>query len=338
DLIINIKFIIFLFKICANRLACPGQADGHYKAVCRALVAEVLELSTFLEKISAGTKELRQHALVETDGESNLDNLKFQDWAGLWMQVIRELRQGVKLRKVERDLNPQPIEFELTPYEMLLDDIRSRRYKLNKIMVNGDIPPRVKKDAHALILEFIRSRPPLVPVSKRKLAPAPPKQPTLYEKLMASIRQQHTLRPTGNREETVETSRTKLNDNDITPQPRRRLIKADLSLSLTPSFDDDDDDPDFPVTPTTEKTATTHQTDNVTTIKPPSTLWQQSHRLERRHSISVCESPTKPQQLALISGKFICKSPQLQISSIPNNFSVWSAFENQCLRLSLRLN
>lgn len=28
-------------------------------------------------------------------------------------------------------------------------------------MVNGDIPPRVKKDAHAMILEFIRSRPPL---------------------------------------------------------------------------------------------------------------------------------------------------------------------------------
>lgn len=28
-------------------------------------------------------------------------------------------------------------------------------------MVNGDIPRRVKKDAHAVILEFIRSRPPL---------------------------------------------------------------------------------------------------------------------------------------------------------------------------------
>lgn len=28
-------------------------------------------------------------------------------------------------------------------------------------MVDGDVPPKVKKDAHALILEFIRSRPPL---------------------------------------------------------------------------------------------------------------------------------------------------------------------------------
>ena len=31
--------------------------------------------------------------------------------------------------------------------------------------VNGDIPPKVKNDAHAVILDFIRSRPPLKPVS-----------------------------------------------------------------------------------------------------------------------------------------------------------------------------
>lgn len=31
--------------------------------------------------------------------------------------------------------------------------------------VNGDIPPRLKKSAHEIILEFIRSRPPLNPVS-----------------------------------------------------------------------------------------------------------------------------------------------------------------------------
>lgn len=52
----------------------------------------------------------------------------------------------------------------MTPYEILMDDIRSRRYKLNKIMVDGEIPQMVKKDAHNIILEFIRSRPPLRPV------------------------------------------------------------------------------------------------------------------------------------------------------------------------------
>jgi len=81
----------------------------------------------------------------------------------LWVQVIHELRNGVKLKKV--NYNRTPIEFELTPYEILMDDIRSRRYKLNKVMINGDLPNRVKKDAHAIILEFIRSRPPLKKVS-----------------------------------------------------------------------------------------------------------------------------------------------------------------------------
>ena len=81
------------------------------------------------------------------------------------MQIIGELRRGVKLKKVECTYTPT--EFELTPYEMLMDDIRSRRFKLRKVMVDGDIPPRVKKDAHALILEFIRGRPPLKKVCGR---------------------------------------------------------------------------------------------------------------------------------------------------------------------------
>ena len=41
---------------------------------------------------------------------------------------------------------------------------RYRRYKLRQVMVNGDLPPSLKKDAHDIILEFIRSRPPLKPV------------------------------------------------------------------------------------------------------------------------------------------------------------------------------
>jgi spire len=45
-----------------------------------------------------------------------------------------------------------------------------RKYNLKKVMINGDIPRRVKKDAHAVILEFIRSRPPLRKVSFHKLS------------------------------------------------------------------------------------------------------------------------------------------------------------------------
>ena len=160
--------------------------------------------------------------------------------ARLWVQVIHELRSGVRLKKTE--YTRTPIEFELTPYEILMDDIRAKRYKLNKVwsciiglrwgqfqiwptiallsgreftwipacndlsyhcsalrsyqtghsvsgswdiasswhsqvttfvfvslnylqvMVEGRLPPKVKRDAHDVILEFIRSRPPLKPV------------------------------------------------------------------------------------------------------------------------------------------------------------------------------
>lgn len=97
--------------------------------------------------------------------------------------MVDQLRRGIRLK--ERNYTRAPLEFELTPYEILMEDIRSRymvayfiniyfgiaiehiiiiiyrNYELHKVMVDGDIPTRVKKDAHALILEFIRSRPPL---------------------------------------------------------------------------------------------------------------------------------------------------------------------------------
>ena len=38
-----------------------------------------------------------------------------------------------------------------------------------QVMVEGRLPPKVKRDAHDVILEFIRSRPPLKPVSKSSL-------------------------------------------------------------------------------------------------------------------------------------------------------------------------
>ena len=54
--------------------------------------------------------------------------------ARLWMQIMRELRQGVKLKKVQTTVT-HPVEYELTPYEILMDDVRYRRYTLNKVPV-----------------------------------------------------------------------------------------------------------------------------------------------------------------------------------------------------------
>ena len=67
----------------------------------------------------------------EREGEGELAELGVQDWARLWRAVIHELRNGLKLKKT--DYTRTPVEFELTPYEILMDDIRSRRYKLNKV-------------------------------------------------------------------------------------------------------------------------------------------------------------------------------------------------------------
>ena len=68
---------------------------------------------------------------------------------------MTELRNGVKLKKV--DYSKTPFEYALTPYEMLMDDIRSKRYKLKQVMIDGDLPLKVKKDAHDLILDFIQN-------------------------------------------------------------------------------------------------------------------------------------------------------------------------------------
>ena len=53
------------------------------------------------------------------------------------MQVMNELRKGVKLKKVQllswgQEGGRGQLAFELTPYEILMDDVRSKKYKLHK--------------------------------------------------------------------------------------------------------------------------------------------------------------------------------------------------------------
>ncbi|KTF75297.1 hypothetical protein cypCar_00040100 [Cyprinus carpio] len=151
-----------------------------------------------------------------------LNELQNSDWTWFWVQVMRDLRNGVKLKKVqERQYNPLPIEFQLTPYEMLMDDIRYKRYKLRKVMVNGDIPPRLKKSAHEVILEFIRSRPPLNPVAARKLKPQAEHPPTLHERILEEIKSERKLRP-------------------VSPDMIRRSRFVIRPLSMSQSFDSSD--------------------------------------------------------------------------------------------------
>ncbi|XP_023811806.1 protein spire homolog 2 [Oryzias latipes] len=190
-----------VMALCASRLANPSVAPEHYQAVCRALFVETLELQTFLTKIRDAKELLKKISTEESPGDrsaAELDALKHTDWARLWVQLMKELRQGVKLKKVqEQPFDPLPTEFSLTPFEMLMQDIRARNFQLRKVMVDGDIPTRVKRNAHELILDFIRSRPPLKPVSERSLPPPPPQQQCLHDRVLAEIKQERKLRPVG---------------------------------------------------------------------------------------------------------------------------------------------
>ncbi|XP_078689422.1 protein spire homolog 1-like isoform X44 [Branchiostoma floridae x Branchiostoma belcheri] len=244
----TVKTLQQVVKLCASHLQNPSEAAGHYQAVCRALVAECQELTSFLAKISMGKEALREMAdeIGDVDDE-DLDQLQLakEEWARLWMQVMKDLRSGVHLKKVVVEHNTGPMEWELTPYEILMDDIRSRRYVLRKVMVDGE-PPQVmeklQKNAHDVILEFIRSRPPLSAAKNRQLKPAPPEEKTLHERIMDEIKELPKLKPVSRRNQlvksqTIDIVRVKTaleqeeeaeegDENDGSPTPKKKILKA----------------------------------------------------------------------------------------------------------------
>lgn len=345
-------------SLCSCHLQNALEASTHYKAVCRALVAEAVELSTFLEKISIAKENLRTSE-GDDDGAKELDDLQRADWARLWIQCLRELRQGMKLKKVEHINYHTSTEFELTPYEILMEDIRSRRYTLRQVLVNGQLPPNAKKDAHDMILEFIRSRPPLHPAKERRLKTPPPAAPDVREQLLESIRQEQKLKPTPGR--IVETSRTRLDDEDDLPLPAKKVIKPDLSLLMSNSFDvdtesdemtEDEEDHDVfddknrvPAVPMTPMTPLSPHT-------PPATSqWQQTvaavvtdlvmevnHPTPgRRHSITVCETPLiSPTQKRNLQSSLECLS--LTIEEVMHIRQVLTKAELECLLVDIELH
>ncbi|XP_054153742.1 protein spire-like [Oppia nitens] len=230
-------------EMCCARFASPEAAATHYRTVCRSLVSETRELTQFLETIERNESSSRTtNSKDDNDDESPPE---FMTWARLWVHVIRQMRGGALLRSVETRGPEVAVEYELTPFEKLLNDIRFQNYRLKQIPKEDN--KRTKRDAHQLILDFIRSRPTLVPAQQRELKPKPEKPESLYEKLMKSIRTDRpSLRPTPPpRSRTPPPVPSPAHEETASVPTKRRLIKADLNLRLSlTSLEDSDSEED----------------------------------------------------------------------------------------------
>jgi len=168
EMLVTSRLCEKVLELCRHHLAVPDEAAEHYQQVCRALVAEALELSNFMVNLS--TKDLEEFEALDR-----------QEWAGIFAEVMRELRHGVKLKAV--DYTRTPTEFALTPYELLMYDIKNKKTELKRA-----IPVHVEKAAKDKILEAIRSRPPLKPMEERKLKSPKQDDETPIGNLMNEIR------------------------------------------------------------------------------------------------------------------------------------------------------
>lgn len=181
--------------------------DSYYHQTCKNLVLETLEFSNFLNVAERASKQLRYlrggsscgdliryNIPVEKSFLSTRDELRAI--AKLWIRVVHELRSGVTLRRLDESVirKRHRHEFKKTPYELLMDDIKSQKYKLKKVPEKKVGQAKGKMDVHDIIMEYIRSGPKLRKVSERILRPLARMKSDPYTELMKSIREVHQLR------------------------------------------------------------------------------------------------------------------------------------------------
>ncbi|KAH1186863.1 hypothetical protein KIL84_019612 [Mauremys mutica] len=180
-----------VLKICEEHLPRPSEAASYYRTVCRVLFAEYEDLQKLMLTLQSSKESLRRmdvEDLLENDTQREKDNY----WqASLWHDVIRELQNGVRLRKAMEQ--PQrtvpPKEYARSPYELLAEDIRRKRYTLRKVKINSE------QNCKSSEGNTVASQLPLKPASERKLKENSPKAPSLHDLLMMEIKQPQTLRP-----------------------------------------------------------------------------------------------------------------------------------------------
>jgi len=186
-------------------------AESYYLQSCKNLALETLEFSNFLNVAERASKQLhylrggsscrdliRCNMPVEKSFLDTRDELRAI--AKLWIQVVHELRSGVTLRRLDESVirKRHRHDFKKTPYELLMDDIKSQKYKLKKVPEKKVGQAKGKMDVHDIIMEYIRSRPKLRKVSERILRPLTRMKSDPYTELMKSIREVHHLRHVSN--------------------------------------------------------------------------------------------------------------------------------------------
>ncbi|XP_069507192.1 protein spire homolog 1-like [Ambystoma mexicanum] len=163
-----------IIEVCEKRLVNPLEAEIHYREVCKEEFPNHCPKKIKLEDLDVGSPNI------------------LNKWNCLWRNVINEMRNGIRLRNAaERLYKTLPVEYTVTPFEHLMDDIRYRRYTLQKVTVTISN----RRSLHASFLDFICSRPVLKPASERKLKERSREQPSLHELLMTEIKSAKKLQP-----------------------------------------------------------------------------------------------------------------------------------------------
>ncbi|XP_042634979.1 protein spire homolog 1-like isoform X3 [Catharus ustulatus] len=177
---------LHFFQACEEHLSRPSEATSHYEMTCRSLFTEYMELQKLVTIIQTSKERLRKMD-VEDWLENSIQKKKTRD-ASPWPDVICELQAGVRLRKAaERPWHRvSPKERVRSPYELLLDDIRHKRYTLRKVTI--------KQKHRALKVDVAALKPHLKPMLKVKLKQCVPQQPRWHEQFMAEVKQPPKLR------------------------------------------------------------------------------------------------------------------------------------------------
>ncbi|XP_075135155.1 protein spire homolog 1-like [Leptodactylus fuscus] len=181
-----------IIKECVERLFVPSEASTHYRAICRFQYDEYKDIHSLLQTI-----QLTKQSLKRLDSYEELEDdilAMYDNWGVQWSNVMNELRLGVSLRCVhQRSYTALPIQYTLTPYELLMNDIRSKRYTLRPVE-ESDVNKSSRSEEN-VILDLIRSHT-LKPVSERKLKERSQEEPSLHDLLMSEIKSSKTLRST----------------------------------------------------------------------------------------------------------------------------------------------